>query len=154
MTTAAHHPYDWVRSVEPSLIPVEARPLIPGPEAFSWSKLGQLLANHFEIPDLHVEVGRTESRTPDKYLEGMNFPTTTLQFAIGSLPGFAHWVISTADADALMYALLAKQPLSLEITDTAFREGFIHYIGAEMAVLLGQLGFTDALTPRFVGRQP
>jgi flagellar motor switch protein FliN len=154
VTTVANRPYDWLKIVEPELVPSGASSSFSGPEAFSWDKLGQLLAKHFEIPDLHLSLSRAEWLPQDRHLEGIGSPTTTLQFAISNLPGSAHWTISTSDGDALMVTLLTKQPSSLEIIDEAFREGFLHYIGAETLVLLSQLGFTDTLALRLLGQQP
>lgn len=124
------------------------------PETFSWEALSQLLSAHFEIPDFQLQAKLGAWLTDANRLAGIGSPKTFLAFAIGSLPGTAHWVLSTADAEALMGALLTKESSSLSNIDTDFREGFLHYVGAEMLVFLNQLGFTDSFSPRLLGHQP
>lgn len=153
MTTTSTTPYDWLKSIEPSLVGSESRSVDDIPEQFSWEELSRRLGALFESPTLSIRATKSEWLAGAERLHGLEAPPVSLQFAVGELLGTAYWVLSSSSSAQLMAAILTGHPTAVTVPDAAFQEGFLRYLISEVIFLLNELGLNAPLIPRYLGSQ-
>lgn len=141
-------PFDWVKSVEASLLQSDNIPLFGGAPAFPWKEFNHLLSRTLEREDLKIEPSELRWRSSHELLAGVGENPKILNFVISPLEGPLCWAISEGDLIRLSAYLFSDAAVEAPFQDHDFLQGFHHFLAAEAMYAIDNLRFLQKLTPR------
>ncbi len=128
MTQEHPHPFHWVRKVDTALLELDQVPLYGNAPRFDFQRISSLIASHFGITGLSLEMGECAWRDPTDLTEGLGSNLLTLGAALTPLSGEALWLMSRQDVAYLTSWLMNGKARGRSVSSEILQEGFYRYL--------------------------
>lgn len=137
-------PLHWIKAIDEALLALEQRPQFGGVvTSFPWDQIESRLQTLFgkEVNLQHEEKGWTKENP----LKELQEERLVIQVQLAPLEDPLYVSLTKSDVDLLMHQLLG---FSFQDKDAELREGFILFLGLEMAREAMKSGFLSSLSPQ------
>jgi type III secretion system YscQ/HrcQ family protein len=128
MTQEHQHPFHWVRKIDAALLELDQVLLYGNAPRFDFQRISSLIASHFGITGLSLEMGECAWREPTELTEGLGPNLLTLGAALTPLSGEAIWLMSRQDVAYLTSWLMNGKARGRSVSSEILQEGFYRYL--------------------------
>jgi len=148
LTTSSNVPYEWLKSLDPSLQGLDSIPLFGYATEFPWENFSKILSKTFEIESFIVEPGELRWREKDELHNDLGDQLHCQKVSLSSIQGDLHFLFDKEDLRFLTYALLNKtKSTELQIYDDEIEAGLYRFLALEAVRAFSESGFDNTLSP-------
>ena len=147
---AAAKGYDWLKTVQATLVEKKELTYSGAPKGFAWDLLSQKLGSRFGLQDLTIQGTDPQWGTQEQFHQTTGKSGWPLSFALGDLPGTVTFLLSKDDIGVLLGIALSKQPKGNLYPDEEFLEAFYQFLAIEALAALTSSGFDASIAPRLI----
>lgn len=130
MTTKT--PYDWLRYIEKALVDLDQIPILGHNEPFPWEKLTEKLRELLQIPNLEITPKNLQWHTADAINDHFGKEGLNVNIAMLPLQGHVSLMMTSADVNTLVSWAIEHKSGSNTLISSAFSEGLVYFLGAEL----------------------
>jgi hypothetical protein len=140
--------YEWLRTMDTSLIKHDTVPLMGGAPSFPWKECITMLGQTLQCSDFSLEASELSWRNGDELFAGLGDDVQALGITISPFQEKAYWVMPSQDIATLMSLLITDAPKAASVTDKEVMKGFYTFIASEVLFTLDRLRHFKGTAPR------
>ncbi len=141
-------PYEWLKSVDPSIAGLDTVPLLGFPPSFPYASFSSHFSQTFAIDDFTIKPGRLQWREPDQLTGDLGDQVYLQKVTLSSFEGDLHIALDREDLRFLTYTMLNKsRPSDIQVYDEDIEKGLRQFIALEAVRAFSECGFDQTLNP-------
>lgn len=156
MQEQSTYPYDWLRTISPSLLEREEVPPWGGMASFPWQQLAESLNGLFGFEKFALRPKPWEWRQREQFLEGLSNDPYRFYVGLSGYKGYGLFLVDKLPLHRLIETLL--QPYAeespIQLAQESYFDDFFRFFTIELLHQVASCGWHDGLDPYLLPDQP
>lgn len=144
---------DWIPRIEAAVVALEEKPQFGGPHCFPWNEIQERLKVLLGSGDLTLSHQERGWVATEEIWEGMEENPLALSILFSPLEHPLYFLMSEQDLKTMMLTLFGEKENAAPLVDSAYLDGFYHFLALEVLHQIEELHFAEQWTPR-LGESP
>lgn len=147
MSTETNTPYDWLKSLSPSLLEVDEIPLTGKIQSFPWQRYVEAIIKQFELSKLSIHPKEWKWLDSNELFNGIADDPHLIRVGLSGYEGSAILAVNKRDLQAAIYIFILHRNPEVNAIDPSYEQAFFQLLTIAFCDQFSALNWEKGLQP-------